>query len=152
MNRKGGIEMGRGRTNSIMDAGKINKETYKFPRKAFGKTLHRYRVKRGLTQEQLADLTQLSVSTISRFECGRIIPDLPTLVVLAANLEVDFNTLLGGTYDMHDTKSMNVRDQYYQELGEALATQARLYLMPNPEPAITSSVFSSRKTKDPKKA
>ncbi len=89
--------MGRERTNGILDAGKINKTTYKFPRRAFGKILHRYRVKRGLTQEQLADLTQLSVSTISRFECGRIIPDLPTLVVLAANLEVDFNTLLGGT-------------------------------------------------------
>ena len=52
------------------------------------------REERGLSQDELARLTQLSKSTISMYENGNREPKFETLEVIADFFNVDMNTLL----------------------------------------------------------
>lgn len=52
-----------------------------------------YRRQKGLTQEELAELIDKTVETISYIECGKIYPRLQTLERIAAVLEVPFPRL-----------------------------------------------------------
>ena len=47
------------------------------------------RARRGLTQERLSRYARISRSQVSRFECGRAWPSLPTLLHIAAILGID---------------------------------------------------------------
>ncbi|MDB4304111.1 helix-turn-helix domain-containing protein [Desulfosarcina sp.] len=49
------------------------------------------RIKKGLTQEELADMTELSSRTIQRIENGEVDPRSYTLQMIAKALEVDFS-------------------------------------------------------------
>jgi len=62
--------------------------------KNFGKRLRYLRRDRDLTQEQLAELIDLSVNAISLLERGRTSPSFETLVKLAKALNVDVGELL----------------------------------------------------------
>jgi len=62
--------------------------------KKFGKRLRYLRRDRDLTQEQLAELIDLSVNAISLLERGRTSPSFETLVKLAKALNVDVGELL----------------------------------------------------------
>lgn len=52
------------------------------------------RKKKGLTQEQLADLTNITVRTIQRIESGESIPRSYTLKAIAGTLDIPFDTLI----------------------------------------------------------
>ena len=64
---------------------------------ALGKRIASLRRKRRLTQEQLAEKTELSTNYISHIENSRSIPSLETLMKLCAALEITPNELLLGT-------------------------------------------------------
>lgn len=51
------------------------------------------RIKRGWSQEQLAEYSKLSVNTIGRIERSQISPTIDTVVQIANSFELDFNTL-----------------------------------------------------------
>jgi XRE family transcriptional regulator, regulator of sulfur utilization len=51
------------------------------------------RKKKGYTQEELADLAQVTVRTIQRIESGESVPRPYTLKTIAAALEISFETL-----------------------------------------------------------
>lgn len=53
------------------------------------------RLKRGLTQQQLAERTDLTYQDISRYETGRVNPTLDRLCRLADALNVTTDRLLG---------------------------------------------------------
>ena len=55
------------------------------------------RKKKGLTQEQLADLTNVTVRTIQRIESGESIPRSYTVKAIAAVLNISFEELLANT-------------------------------------------------------
>lgn len=55
-----------------------------------GKLIKDLRIKKGLTQEQLAAKTELSARTIQRIENGEVDPRAYTLQMIANALEVDF--------------------------------------------------------------
>ena len=57
-----------------------------------GRKIKDLRVLKGLTQEDLADRTKLSVRTIQRIEKGEVDPRTYTLNLLAEALEVDLET------------------------------------------------------------
>lgn len=59
--------------------------------KAFGKRLAEIRRKRGLTQEQLAELADMTTLSLSYIEQGRRWPRLVTLHKLAKCLNVPIN-------------------------------------------------------------
>lgn len=65
------------------------------------------REQKGLSQEKLAELTDLSKSTISMYENGNREPKFETLEVLADFFNVDMNTLL----DKKREKSLSPRDE-----------------------------------------
>ncbi len=52
------------------------------------------RKKKGFTQEQLADLTNITVRTIQRIESGESIPRSYTLKAIASTLDIPFDTLI----------------------------------------------------------
>lgn len=56
-----------------------------------GKLIKELRVKKGLTQEQLAAKTELSARTIQRIENGEVDPRSYSLQMIADALEVDFS-------------------------------------------------------------
>ncbi len=56
-----------------------------------GKLIKELRLKRGLTQEDLAEKTEVSVRTIQRIESGDVDPRAYTLQTIAKALDVDFS-------------------------------------------------------------
>ena len=60
---------------------------------SFGKRLKQLRKERGITQEKLADMTGLSVESISNIERGLFGPKFDNLEKIAAALEMDVKLL-----------------------------------------------------------
>lgn len=56
-----------------------------------GKLIKELRLKKGMTQEELAEKTEVSARTIQRIENGEVDPRAYTLQMIAKALEVDFN-------------------------------------------------------------
>ena len=62
-------------------------------RRKFGENLRQLRLSRGLTQERLAEKSDLSVDAVRRIEWGTISPSLDTLSKLATGLDISLTTL-----------------------------------------------------------
>jgi transcriptional regulator with XRE-family HTH domain len=60
-----------------------------------GKLVKELRVKRGMTQEELAEKTEISARTIQRIENGEVDPRAYTLQMIAKALEVDYSIFEG---------------------------------------------------------
>lgn len=56
-----------------------------------GLLIKELRIKKGLTQEELAEMTELSARTIQRIEKGEVDPRSYTLQMIAKALDVDYN-------------------------------------------------------------
>lgn len=67
------------------------------------------RERRGLTQEQLADLSNLAADTIRRAEPGSFAPSLRTLIKMAAGLCVPVELLLRDDFDQADDLAECIR-------------------------------------------
>ena len=67
-----------------------------------GKLIKELRIKKGMTQEELADLTELSTRTIQRIENGEVDPRAYTLQMIAKALEVDFSTFIQNEQNEHE--------------------------------------------------
>lgn len=63
---------------------------------AFGERLRKFRLQRGLTQRQVAELAGCDTILISRYERGSGLPNLDTLVALAGALQVSTDELAVG--------------------------------------------------------
>ena len=68
--------------------------------KAVGTRLKAVRTERGLTQEQLAQLVDLSPNYLSNIETGLKTPKLDTFVKIINALQCDANTLLADVVDV----------------------------------------------------
>ena len=66
-----------------------------------GLVIKELRIKKGLTQEELAEKTELSARTIQRIENGEVDPRAYTLQMIAKALEVDFSLF---TEDVSNTE------------------------------------------------
>lgn len=64
-----------------------------------GKLIRELRIKKGMTQEELADKTEVSARTIQRIENGEVDPRAYTLQMIAKALEVDYNLFVGNEPD-----------------------------------------------------
>lgn len=62
--------------------------------KKFGLNLKIARLKKGLTQEQLAELMNIHLTYIARIETGKINMSLGKILELANTLNIDINKLL----------------------------------------------------------
>ena len=64
-----------------------------------GQRIRNYRKQRGLSQEQLAEAVNISVTHMSHIETGNTKLSLPVLVALAGVLQVACDDLLSGNDD-----------------------------------------------------
>lgn len=60
-----------------------------------GKNIANLRKEKDMTQEELANLINVSPKTISSYETNRSLPNLETLILLAGSLNTDINNILG---------------------------------------------------------
>ena len=67
-----------------------------------GQAIQRIRKERGMTQEQLAELTDVASNSISRIERGLLIPALPTLIDICNALGTGADSILAA-YIASDT-------------------------------------------------
>ncbi|HBI91260.1 MAG TPA: XRE family transcriptional regulator [Terrisporobacter glycolicus] len=65
--------------------------------KTFGKRLKSLRIEKDLNQSDLADILELSTSTIGMYEQGRRYADLDTIKKIAEYFDVSVDYLLGRT-------------------------------------------------------
>jgi transcriptional regulator with XRE-family HTH domain len=73
-----------------------------------GKLIRELRIKKGLTQEELAEKTEVSARTIQRIENGEVDPRAYTLQMIAKALEVDYNMFVGNEPDdEHEIQMVN---------------------------------------------
>ena len=63
-----------------------------------GKFIRERRLQQGLTQKQLADLINVGAGTISKWECGRGLPELVNILPLCEVLEISFEELIKGEF------------------------------------------------------
>jgi transcriptional regulator with XRE-family HTH domain len=76
-----------------------------------GKLIKELRIIKGMTQEELADHTELSARTIQRIENGEVDPRAYTLQMIAKALEVDFSIFTGNESDEDkDLEDVNKRN------------------------------------------
>ena len=61
-----------------------------------GKFIAESRKAKGLTQRQLADTLSISDKTISKWECGKGLPEVSLMLPLCAALDITVNDLLSG--------------------------------------------------------
>jgi len=64
-----------------------------------GKLVKELRTKKGMTQEELADKTEVSARTIQRIENGEVDPRAYTLQMIAKALDVDFSVFVDNESD-----------------------------------------------------
>lgn len=62
-----------------------------------GKLIKELRIKKGLTQEELADMTEVSARTIQRIENGEVDPRAYTLQMIAKALDVEYSLFVDET-------------------------------------------------------
>ncbi len=77
-----------------------------------GTTIKKYRLKRGITQERLAEYLNLSVSAISQWECGKTMPDITILPILAGIFDVTTDELLGVDLSKKQEEIGHILDEY----------------------------------------
>jgi len=85
------------KTNNKMETGKLIKEL---------------RIKKGLTQEDLADKTEISARTIQRIENGEIGTRAYTLQMIAKALDVDFSMFVANESD-ESQENKKINDNYW---------------------------------------
>lgn len=61
-----------------------------------GRFIAELRKEKNITQEKLAEILEVNVKSISRWENGRTMPDLSLLPILAKELNVEISELLNG--------------------------------------------------------
>lgn len=67
-----------------------------------GQTIREARLRKGMTQEELADKTDISIRTIQRIENGEVDPRSYTLHSIARVLEIDYEDLVNSNMDQSE--------------------------------------------------
>ena len=80
-----------------------------------GKLIKKVRKDKGLTQQDLADLLNLSSKTISKWECGKGCPDISILNELCNILGISVTELLNGELGLKDDNNATITEsiKYY---------------------------------------
>ena len=82
-----------------------------------GKLIKKLRKNKGLTQQDLADLLNLSPKTISKWECGKGCPDISILNELSNILGISVTELLNGEVGLENENNTTIMEsiKYYNK-------------------------------------
>lgn len=72
-------------------------DKYEFSKGGFGNNLQELRIRKGLTQQEVADELSLNRTTYTKYETGVTEPNLENMMRLARMFDVDFNTLVNSS-------------------------------------------------------
>ena len=92
-----------------------------------GPKLKNLRVAKGLTQEELADRSELTKGFISQMENGKTLPSIPTLVDLLQCLGTDLKHFFG---DDEDRQVVFKKEDYFKKVDSELKNQIE-FIVPN---------------------
>ena len=95
-----------------------------------GNFLRELRKEKNLTQEQLADVFNVSARTVSRWETGSNMPDISILVEIADYYQIDVREILNGERNKElpaDTTALKEVAEYADKEQEKLALHTRIY-------------------------
>lgn len=96
-----------------------------------GAFLKELRKEKKLTQEQLADIFNVSARTVSRWETGSNMPDISILVEIADYYQLDIREILNGernaSLPADDGASLRDMAEYADKEKEKMAVKARIY-------------------------
>ena len=68
-----------------------------------GQFIRSERIRRNLTQRELAEIINVGAGTVSKWECGRGLPELVNILPLCKVLEISFEELIQGERNIpHD--------------------------------------------------
>ena len=87
--------------------------------------IKKYRMQKGLTQEEVASRLHVTRQTISKWEKGYSVPDAELLVRLAETLEVDTSTLLGAQATAPQGASADAYAEQLAHIAEQMAIRNR---------------------------
>lgn len=99
----------------------------------FNEKLQELRKKKGLTQEELAEIIFVSRTAVSKWESGRGMPSIESLKAISKFFAVSLDDLLSGeellvlAEDDHKQKEMHIRDMIYGSLD---CSMFLLFLLP----------------------
>lgn len=79
-------------------------------RRVFAENIKRLRVERSLTQKQMADLLEVSVSSVAMWESGERETDFSTLDIIAERFDVTIDFLLGRAANFRQNKKLIMED------------------------------------------
>ncbi len=94
--------------------------------KLIGKRIKTVRKQRGLTQEQLSQMVDISTNYLSNIETGFRTPKLETLIQIMNALECDANALLA---DVVDASTSEESGRISKELAELPAEEQRRIML-----------------------
>ena len=95
-----------------------------------GNFLRELRKEKNLTQEQLADVFNVSARTVSRWETGSNMPDISILVEIADYYQLDVREILNGERDKElpsGTSAVKDVAEYADKEQEKLALRTRIF-------------------------
>lgn len=95
-----------------------------------GNFLRELRKEKNLTQEQLADVFNVSARTVSRWETGSNMPDISILVEIADYYQLDVREILNGERSKElpaDISALKDVAEYADKEQEKLALHTRIY-------------------------
>ena len=94
----------------------------------FGSRTRHFRVQKGITQEQLADLTDMHTETISRLERGKMQPSITVMVAVARALGCGIVELVEQRPSM-DEGWPNHEEQALLQIWRSIEPEARSRLL-----------------------
>lgn len=94
-------------------------------KKALGANIHKYRMEKGLTQEETAGKCSLSTNYFRQIELGNKVPRLETFLRIAEALEVSTELLLAGNVSWTAEIRSN---ELYQKLEDLEPSKQRFIL------------------------
>lgn len=74
-----------------------------------GKFIAKLRKEKGLTQRELAEKLLITEKSVSKWECGKCLPDVSTMIPLCKILQISVNELLSGE---------KIEEKQYKQLAE----------------------------------
>lgn len=87
----------------------------------FGERLKDIRIKKGITQQKLAEEVFTTRSTLANWETGRRIPDIMTIKRLADYLEIDVRILLGDVSSQSEKVEIIILDDERFSLSDSIS-------------------------------
>lgn len=96
---------------------------------SFGENLQYYRVQEHLTQEQLAELLQVSRQSVSKWESDTSFPEMEKLLMLCERIGCDLDTLLRGSLESARQLDTEGYDRHSNRFTYAIMTGVGLILL-----------------------